>query len=121
MTDEQLVRDVREELHWDPKVDHRDIAVAVYAGMVILRGTVGSPWESREANRAAQRIRGVLGVENQIQVRPPTDERLEDAALRGDVIQALMLDIAATNSPDHIDGAYREFCSGEGSTDLTHR
>lgn len=100
MTDEQLVRDVREELHWDPKVDHRDIAVAVYAGMVTLRGTVGSPWESREANRAAQRIRGVLGVENQIQVLPPTDDRLEDADLRGDVLQALMLDARIPTSVD---------------------
>lgn len=71
MTDEQLARDVSDELHWDPKVDNRDIAVSVSAGLVTLRGTLGSPWEKREANSAAQRIRGVLGVENQIQVRPP--------------------------------------------------
>ena len=58
MIDEQLARDVSDELHWDPKVDNRDIAVCVSAGLVTLRGTVGSPWEKREANRAAQRIRG---------------------------------------------------------------
>lgn len=92
VTDEQLACYVNDELHWDPKVDNRDIAVFVSAGVVTLRGTVGSPWQSREAKRAAQRIRGVIGVENQIQVRPPADDRLEDADLRGDVLQALMLD-----------------------------
>jgi osmotically-inducible protein OsmY len=100
VTDEQLARDVSDELHWDPKVDNRDIAVSVSAGLVTLRGTVGSPWEKREANRAAQRIRGVLGVENQIQVLPPTDDRLEDADLRGDVLQALMLDARIPTSVD---------------------
>jgi hypothetical protein len=92
VTDEQLACSVNDELHWDPRVDNRDIAVSASAGVVTLRGTVGSPWQSREAKRAAQRIRGVIGVENQIQVRPPPDDRLEDADLRGDVLQALTLD-----------------------------
>jgi osmotically-inducible protein OsmY len=92
VTDEQLARDVSDELHWDPKVDNRAIAVSASAGVVTLRGTVGSPLERREAKRAAQRVRGVLGVDNQIEVRPLTDDRLEDADLRGDVLQALMLD-----------------------------
>ena len=100
MSDEQLGRDVSDELQWDPKVDNRDIAVSVCAGVVTLAGTVGSMWESREANRAAQRIRGVLSVDNQIQVRPPTDDRLEDADLRGDVLQALMLDARIPTSVD---------------------
>lgn len=100
MTDEQLARDVSDELHWDPKVDNRDIAVFVSAGVVTLCGTVGSSWERREAETAAQRIRGVLGVENQIQVRPLTDDRLEDADLRGDVLQALILDARIPASVD---------------------
>lgn len=92
MTDEQLARDVSDELHWDPKVDNRAVAVSAVRGVVTLRGTVGSPWEKRAAKRAAQRVRGVLAVDDQIAVRLLDSDRREDADLRGDVLQALMLD-----------------------------
>jgi hypothetical protein len=35
---------------------------------------------------------GVISVDNQLQVKLMNDERREDADLRGDVLQALMLD-----------------------------
>ena len=92
MTDEQLARDVSDELHWDPKVDSQPITVSAADGLVTLHGTVGSSWQRREATRAAQRIRGVVGVENHLEVLFGHDDRWEDAELRGDVLQALMLD-----------------------------
>jgi osmotically-inducible protein OsmY len=100
VTDEQLTRDVSDELHWDPRVDNRAIAVFASAGVVTLRGTVSSPWERHEAKRAAQRVRGVLGVQNQLEVRLVDDDRREDADLRGDVLQALMLDLRVPTSVD---------------------
>ena len=92
MTDEQLARDVSDELHWDPKVDSQAITVSAADGVVTLYGTVGSSWQRREATRAAQRIRGVVGVENHLEVRLGHDDGWEDAEVRGDVLQALMLD-----------------------------
>jgi osmotically-inducible protein OsmY len=92
VTDEQLARDVSDELHWDPKVDSQAIAVSAADGVVTLLGTVTGSWQRREATRAAQRIRGVVGVENHLEVRLGPDDRWEDADVRGDVLQALMLD-----------------------------
>jgi osmotically-inducible protein OsmY len=68
------------------------IAVSADDGKVILRGTVGSLREKREAQKAAQRVFGVTSIDNQLQVRLLTDQRRSDAELRGDVLQALMLD-----------------------------
>jgi len=52
------------------------------------------------STKAAQRVRGVLGVENQIDVEILTHDRREDADLRGDVLQALMLDARIPTSVD---------------------
>jgi osmotically-inducible protein OsmY len=90
--DNELATDVRDELFWDPKVDNAAIAVSANDGKITLRGTVGSLREKREAKKAAQRVFGVISVDNQPQVKLMSDERHADAELRGDVLQALMLD-----------------------------
>jgi osmotically-inducible protein OsmY len=90
--DNDLQGAVSDELFWDPKVDNVAIAVSANDGNITLRGTVGSLREKREAKRAAQRVFGVTSVDNQLQVRLMDDLRREDAELRGDVLQALMLD-----------------------------
>jgi osmotically-inducible protein OsmY len=92
MTDDQLQADVAAELWWDPKIDSRAIAVSADAGAVTLRGTVSSPREKREAGTAACRVYGVVGVDNELDVRLLDDSKRDDAELRGDVLQALMLD-----------------------------
>jgi osmotically-inducible protein OsmY len=90
--DNDLEGAVSDELFWDPKVDNVAIAVSASDGKITLRGTVGSLREKREAKKAAQRVFGVTSVDNQLQVRLMDDLRREDAELRGDVLQALMLD-----------------------------
>lgn len=100
MTDDELAREVSDELRWDPKLDGRAIAVSALSGAVTLRGTVGSPWEKREASRAARRVRGVLAVDDQLEVRLLDRDRRDDADLRGDVLQALTLDARVPSSVD---------------------
>ena len=100
MTDEELARDVSDEMHWEPKLESRAIAVSAVGGVVTLRGTVGSPWEKREAKKAARRVRGVLAVDNRLEVRLLSSDRRADADLRGDVLQALMLDSRVPTSVD---------------------
>jgi osmotically-inducible protein OsmY len=90
--DTELTGDVSDELYWDPKLDSAEIAVAADEGKITLRGTVGSLREKRAAQKAAERVFGVTSVDNQLQVKLLNDDRREDAELRGDVLQALMLD-----------------------------
>jgi osmotically-inducible protein OsmY len=92
MTNDDLELDVTAELFWDPKVDSEAIAVSADDGTVTLRGTVGSFRQKREAQNAAERVYGVTGVSSELQVRMLNQDRRDDADLRGDVLQALMLD-----------------------------
>jgi osmotically-inducible protein OsmY len=92
MTNDDLQLDVAAELSWDPKLDSKAIAVSADDGAVTLRGTVGSFREKREAGKAAARVYGVTEVNNELQVRMLDSSRRYDADLRGDVLQALMLD-----------------------------
>ena len=90
--DTDLTADVSDELFWDPKVDSTAIAVSADDGKVTMRGTVGSLREKREARKAAERVFGVISVDNQLRVKLMNDDKRDDADLRGDVLQALMLD-----------------------------
>jgi osmotically-inducible protein OsmY len=97
---DDLVQSVNDELFWDPKLDPAEIAVAADDGKVTLRGTVGSPREKREAKKAAERVFGVVSVDNKLQVKLLDDKKREDAELRGDVLQALMLDSIVPKTVD---------------------
>ena len=90
--DYDLTADVSDELFWDPKVDNTAISVSADDGKITLRGTVGSLREKHEAKKAAQRVFGVTSVDNKLQVKLMNDQKRADAEIRGDVLQALMLD-----------------------------
>ena len=89
---DDLQLDVAAELSWDPKVDSKAIAVSADDGTVTLRGTVGSFRGKREAGKATARVYGVTEVSNELHVRVLDGSKRDDADLRGDVLQALMLD-----------------------------
>jgi osmotically-inducible protein OsmY len=100
MTNEVLELNVTDELFWDPKIDSEGIAVSADDGAVTLRGTVGSFRQKREAKRAAERVYGVINVNNNLDVRILTEQRRENSELRGDVLQALMLDAVVPTTVD---------------------
>src|SRR3954449_6114354 len=100
MNDQELVADVIDELFWDPKVDSEAIAVSADGGVITVRGTVGSFREKREVRKAAERVWGVVSVTNKLEVDLMGDQRREDADLRGDVLQALMLDSLVPTTVD---------------------
>ena len=91
MTDEELAAKVATALAEDPKVEHTLIDVVAEDGEVLLRGTVGSFWQKREAQRAAENVDEVAVVDNIIDVRLLTEHRRADAELRADVLHALSL------------------------------
>jgi osmotically-inducible protein OsmY len=92
MTDDQLQLDVAAELHWDPKVDSTAIAVSASGGAITLRGTVASLREKAEARKAAERVYGVITVNDELEVRILDSDRRDDTELCGDVLHALILD-----------------------------
>jgi osmotically-inducible protein OsmY len=116
---DELQLNVADELFWDPKVDNEAIAVSANDGTVTLRGTVGSFRQKREAKNAAERIFGVMSVDNELEVRILNEQRRDDADLRGDVLQALMLDSLV---PSTVDATVNDgFVTLSGSVDWQYQ
>lgn len=100
MSNDNLQRYVTDELYWDPKLDSKTIAVSVDDGVVTLRGTVGSFREKQHARHDAKSVYGVTDVKNELDVRVLNEHRRTDAELRGDVLQAMMLDSLVPSTID---------------------
>jgi osmotically-inducible protein OsmY len=91
MTDEQIQREVLEEIKWDARLRPNEIAVAVKDGVVTLAGVVDSYVKKRAAEQVAQRVRGVVAIANDIAVRLPTDDRRTDPDIAAAAVRALEL------------------------------
>jgi osmotically-inducible protein OsmY len=87
--DSDIKRDVEDELRWDPNLDATDIAVTVKNGVVTLAGFTRSYSDKLEAESAAKRVAGVLGVANDVEVRLPTLEQRPDPEIARDAIAAI--------------------------------
>ena len=79
-TDSELRHDVERELEWEPSVDERRIGVSVIDGIVTLSGNVGSFAEKWNAERAVERVAGVRGIANELEVRSATERSDTDIA-----------------------------------------
>jgi osmotically-inducible protein OsmY len=91
-TDEQIQRDVLEELKWDARVQPNEIGVAVKDGIVTLTGWVDSYTKKWAAEDAAKRVRGVKAVANDIEVRLPSSAERTDADIAAAALHALEWD-----------------------------
>lgn len=100
-TDEEIQKDVLNELKWDSRVQSTEIGVAVKDGVVTLTGWVDSFYKSWAAEEAAHRVRGVLAVANDIEVRLPASAERTDADIAAAAIQALEWDAGV--SIDNLD------------------
>jgi osmotically-inducible protein OsmY len=100
MRDDDLRRHVAAELFWDPQVGSEAIEVLAAGGMVTLRGTVASLPAKRAGGRAAARVHGVTRIANELRVQIPDKDRRDDEDLRGDVLEALMLDVSVPMTVD---------------------
>jgi osmotically-inducible protein OsmY len=100
MKDDDLRRHVAAELSWDPQVGSEPIEVSAASGAVTLGGTVTSLRLRRAGGRAAARVRGVTRVANELRVQVPDKDRRDDEDLRGDVLEALMLDVSVPTTVD---------------------
>ena len=67
-SDLEVRQDVERELAWDPRIDAANIAVAAKQGVVTLTGQVRNFIEKWEAEDAAKRVAGVIGIANDLEV-----------------------------------------------------
>src|SRR5246127_4335056 len=88
-SDSDIERDVKDELQWDPDTDATDIAVSVKGGVVTLAGYVKSYSDKYEAETAAKRVAGVVGVANDLEVRLPSVDQRPDPDIARDAVAAL--------------------------------
>src|SRR5258705_7346113 len=84
-----IERDVREELEWDPDLDASDIAVSVKKGVATLAGFVRSYTDKYEAEAAAKRVAGVIGLANDLEVRLPSVDERPDPEIARDAVSAI--------------------------------
>jgi len=93
-TDEEIQRDVLNELKFEPRVQPNEIGVVVKDGVVALTGWVDSYAKKWAAEEAAHRVRGVLAVANDIEVRLPTSAERTDPDIAAAAVRALEWDAA---------------------------
>lgn len=91
-SDEQIQRDVLEELKWDARVQPNEIGVSVTDGVVSLTGWVDSYTKKWVSERTAHRVRGVKAVANDIEVRLPSSVDRTDADIAAAATRALQWD-----------------------------
>jgi osmotically-inducible protein OsmY len=87
--DSDIKHDVESELKWDPDIDASDIGVAVKNGVVTLSGFVRSYTQKYQAEKATKRVKGVLGVANDIEVRLPSGNERTDPEIARAAVEAI--------------------------------
>ncbi len=90
--DENIQRNVLEELTWDTRVRPNEIGVAVKDGIVTLTGWVDSYLKKTAAEEDAHRVLGVKAVANDIEVRLPDSAERTDTDLARAALNALKWD-----------------------------
>jgi osmotically-inducible protein OsmY len=88
-SDHEIELDVKDELQWDPNLDAADVAVSVKKGVVTLAGFVKNYADKYEAESAAKRVAGVLGIANDIEVRIPSVDERPDPEIARDAVAAI--------------------------------
>jgi osmotically-inducible protein OsmY len=88
-TDQELKRDVENELQWEPSVNEAHIGVSASNGVITLSGHVPTYAEKDSAERAAKRVFGVRAVANELDVKLPSDARRSDADIAASCLTVL--------------------------------
>jgi osmotically-inducible protein OsmY len=94
MNDKQLQQAVIDELDWEPSVHASHIGVTASNGVVTLSGHVPTYWEKRAAERAAQRVKGVKAIVEEIDVQLRGEDRWADDTIAERALQRLASDAA---------------------------
>jgi osmotically-inducible protein OsmY len=69
--DRQLQEAVLAQFMWEPSINAAHIGVAAHNGVVTLTGHVENYMQKHAAEKAAERVRGVKAVAQELEVRLP--------------------------------------------------
>ncbi len=87
--DARIQKDVRRELIWDPSISASKIEVESNDGIITLSGSVPHYSEKMKAEKAVQRVGGVQGVADELEVNLDDEKAKSDAEIAAAAVNAL--------------------------------
>jgi len=97
--EEEIKRDVVDQLYWDQRVDSSDIKVSVDDNTITLSGVVSSFTEKKQAATDAWSIEGVSEVNNEIRVEYPSSLTIPtDEEIKENIETTLLLNLELDSS-----------------------
>jgi len=117
-TDPEIARDAVQELQNHVSIPADKIKVTVKNGWVTLEGIVDWQYQKMMAESAVKKLRGVIGVTNNIQVKPqvsPTDikSKIEDALKRSAELDARRITVTVDGGTVKLYGSVRSWAERE--------
>ncbi len=117
-TDPEIARDAVHELESRVSIPADRIKVTVKAGWVTLEGTVDWQYQKNVAESVVKNLRGVLGVTNNILVKPsvsPSElkQKIEEALKRSAELDARRITVEADGSTVRLYGSVRSWTERE--------
>jgi osmotically-inducible protein OsmY len=117
-TDPEIAREAVHELESHVFIPKDKIKVTVRNGWVTLEGTVDWQYQKNIAESAVKRLRGVVGITNNIEVKPtvsPTQvkEKIEEALKRSAEIDARRVNVEVEGSTVKLYGSVRSWAEKE--------
>jgi osmotically-inducible protein OsmY len=111
-TDPEIARDAIRELESHISIPADQIKVTVKSGWLTLEGTVDWQYQKAAAEAAVKKLRGVLGITNNIQVKPRVSPsgvktKIEEALKRSAEIDARRINVEVEGSVVKLYGSVR--------------
>ena len=108
-TDQDVAAAALSALKWDVEVPSEKVKVVVEGGWVSLNGTVDWQFQKDAAGRCVRYLRGVIGVTNQISVKPSVKasdvkNKIEDAFRRNADLEAKRIGVDANGGAVTLSG-----------------
>ncbi len=86
--DDEILKDVGDELKWEPLLHDTRISATVKNGVVTLSGKTGNYRAKLAANQAATRVKGVKTINDNIEVCLPVYDCLDDRIINIEINNA---------------------------------
>jgi osmotically-inducible protein OsmY len=117
-TDPEIARDAVHELESHVSIPADKIKVTVKAGWVTLEGTVDWQYQKTLAESAVKKLKGVLGVTNNIEVKPRVSpievkSKIEDALKRSAELDARRITVEVDGGTVRLYGTVRSWAEKE--------